>query len=113
MMSMKKVFFATGLAVSIAFAACDKDKDNNNDNDVNTTDQTFMTNVAIGNMAEIMAGQLAASKGTNASVKSFGQLMVTEHGQAQADLQSIATSLSIQLPTTVDAEHQALMNRLN
>lgn len=108
---MKKVFFIGGLAIFI-LVACKKDDDNNNKN-VNSTDQTFLTQVAIGNKAEIMAGQLAATKGTNAGVKAFGQLMVNEHGLAQSDLQRVYTSVGQTMPDTVDAEHQALMTRLN
>jgi putative membrane protein len=108
---MKKIFFTGSLAL-VLLSSCDKNDDNNN-NEINSTDQNFMTQVAIGNKAEIMAGQLAATKGNSAGVRSFGQLMVTEHGQAQSDLQSLATSLSRTLPDSVDAEHQALMTRLN
>ena len=106
---MKKVFL-TGSVALIVFASCKKDKDNNN---VNSTDQTFLTQVAIGNKAEVMAGQLAATKATNPAIKSFGQLMVTEHGQAQTDLQNVYSSVGQTTPDTVDAEHQALMARLN
>jgi putative membrane protein len=106
---MKKVFL-TGSVAFIVFASCKKDKDNNN---VNSTDQTFLTQVAIGNKAEVMAGQLAATKATNPAIKSFGQLMVTEHGQAQTDLQNVYSSVGQTMPDTVDAEHQALMARLN
>src|SRR3954468_10281018 len=108
---MKKVFLVAGLGIMLAFSSCEKDDDNNND--VNSTDQTFTTNVSMGNTAEIMAGQLAASKGNSTAVRNFGQLMVTEHTQAQADLQTVAATINLQLPTTVDAEHQALMTRLN
>lgn len=106
---MKKLFLVSGLALAL-LSSCDKDDD---DNDLNSTDQTFMTQVAMANKAEIMAGQLAATKGSSAGVKAFGSLMVTEHGQAQTDLQSLAGSLSMNLPDSVDAEHQALMVRLN
>jgi len=106
---MKKVFL-TGSVALIVFASYKKDKDNNN---VNSTDQTFLTQVAIGNKAEVMAGQLAATKATNPAIKSFGQLMVTEHGQAQTDLQNVYSSVGQTMPDTVDAEHQALMARLN
>ena len=106
---MKKVFL-TGSVALIVFASCKKDKDNNN---VNSTDQTFLTQVAIGNKAEVMAGQLAATKATNPAIKSFGQLMVTEHGQAQTDLQNVYSSVGQTMPDTVDSEHQALMARLN
>lgn len=63
--------------------------------------------------AEIMAGQLAATKGNSSDVRSFGQMMVTEHGQAQSDLQTLASNVGVTLPDSVDAEHQALMARLN
>lgn len=111
MKRMKKVFLMGGLAL-VVLAACNKDKENTND-DVSSTDQQFLTQVSIGNNAEIMAGQLAATKGTNAGVKAFGQMMVTEHGMAQSDLQTLASRLGQTLPDTVDAEHQMLMTRLN
>jgi len=106
---MKKVFLAGSVAL-IIFASCKKDKDNSN---VNSTDQTFLTQVAIANKAEVMAGQLAATKATNPAIKSFGQLMVTEHGQAQTDLQNVYSTVGKTMQDTVDAEHQALMARLN
>jgi putative membrane protein len=106
---MKKFLLAGSFVIAV-LSACDKD---DNENDMNSTDQTFMTQVSIGNKAEIMAGQLAATKGTNAGVKAFGQMMVSEHGQAQSDLQALASSLGRTLGDTVDAEHQALMTRLN
>lgn len=108
---MKKIFLMGSLAIFV-LVACKKDDDNNKQN-VNSTDQTFLTQVAVGNKAEIMAGQLAATKGTNAGVKAFGQLMVNEHGLAQNDLQNVYSSIGQTMPDSVDAEHQALMTRLN
>ena len=105
---MKKLFLA-GSVVAIVLLACKKD----NSNDLNSTDQNFMTQVAIGNNAEVMAGQLAATKATNAGVKAFGQMMATEHRQAQLDLKALAASVGRTVSDTVDAEHQALMARLN
>lgn len=107
---MKKLFLVGTLALTI-LSSCDKD--DNDNNDVNSTDRSFVTQVAIGNKAEIMAGQLAVTKGNSAGVKAYGQLMVTEHGLAQTDLQNVASGIGITLPDTVDAEHQALMVRLN
>jgi putative membrane protein len=106
---MKKIFL-TGSVVLVILAACKKD---DNNNDVTSTDQTFLTQVSIGNKAEVMAGQLAASKASNPGVKSFGQFMVTEHTQAQSDLKNLYSSLGQTIPDTVDARHQALMARLD
>lgn len=107
---MKKLFFCGSFALMALVTSCDKDND---DNDLNSTDHTFMTQVAIGNNAEIMAGNLAATKGNDPAVRAFGQMMVTEHGLAKNDLQDIASDLGRNLPDTVDAEHQALMVYLN
>ena len=109
---MKKLFFAGSFALTMLVAACDKDDDNDNSNQTNTTDQTFMTNVAIGNMAELQLGQLAATKGTNAMVRTYGQLMTAEHTQAQTDLQATANTAGYRLPDSVDAAHQAIRNML-
>ena len=107
---MKRVLFS-GLAAVMFLVACDKE--DNDNNEVNATDETFMTQVNIGNRAEIGAGQLAATKGNDAMVKSYGEHMVQEHGLAQSELVSIASSLGRNLPDTLDPEHQALMARLN
>jgi putative membrane protein len=106
---MKKVFLAGSVAL-IVLASCKKDKNNEN---VSSTDQTFLTQAAISNKSEIMAGQLAATKSTTASIKSFGQLMVTEHTQAQTDLQGVYSGASQTMPDTLDAQHRVLMTRLN
>ncbi|MFL5810805.1 MAG: DUF4142 domain-containing protein [Flavisolibacter sp.] len=109
---MKKVFLCGSLAAAMMFTACDKNNNDNNNNS-NSTDQMFVTQVAIGNQAEIQAGQLAATKATNAGVKSFAQMMVSEHTQAQADLKTSATSAGFTVSDSVDAEHRALMTRLS
>lgn len=105
---MKKFFLIGGFVVAV-LTACDK----NNDNDVNSTDQNFVNQAAMGNNAEVMAGQLAAQKGTNPAVKAFGQFMVDEHTMAQSDLQINATTMGMTLPTGIPPEDQALMARLN
>jgi putative membrane protein len=107
---MKKISLTGTLALAILLSC---NKNDNNNNDINSTDQNFVLQVAISNKAEIMAGQLAATKGSNAGAKEFGQMMVTEHGQAQADLQNVASGTGITSPDSVDAEHRALMVRLD
>jgi putative membrane protein len=106
---MKKIFAAGTVLTLFLVVGCDKD----NDNELNSTDQMFITQVSIGNNAEVAAGQLAATKATNAAVKAFGQMMATEHGMAQSDLKAVGTSVGISVADTVDAEHVALMARLN
>jgi putative membrane protein len=73
----------------------------------------FATEAAIGNMAEVELGRMAASKATNADVKKFGQRMVDDHGKALDELKSVAGKENIQLPTEVDAKHKAVSDRLS
>jgi putative membrane protein len=108
MQRMKKIFVATSV-LALFLVACDKDDDNK----INSTDQEFVRMASISNNAEIMTGQLAATKGTAPMVKSFGAHMVMEHGLAQNDLKSRASEVGINVSDTVDAEHRTLMTYLN
>jgi putative membrane protein len=110
---MKKWMLAASVFAGV-FTACQRDDDGGGVNDnVNTADRNFVMMASLSNNAEISAGQVAATKGTSNMVKSFGQQMVAEHTLAQADLKSRASAVSLMAPDTVDAEHKALMARLN
>lgn len=75
-------------------------------------DLLFIADAAIGGLAEVQLGQLASEKATNAEVKQFGQMMVTDHGNANTELQTLAQSKSVQLPTTLNEEKTALQQKL-
>ena len=75
-------------------------------------DQAFVKEAALGGMAEVDLGQLAASKAADADVKQFGQRMVDDHGKANEELKSWASSKSVTLPTELDAKHKAEHARL-
>lgn len=51
--------------------------------------------VVTANQVDIDAGKLAASKSTNAEVKSFGQLMVTDHTSVNKSAVDLATKLKV------------------
>ena len=105
-------FLSVGLVLAFVVASCDKN-DNTNDNGLNATDRNFMTNAAYGNYAEVDAGQLAAAQGSADSVQQFGAFMVTEHGMAQASLDSVASMFSMSLPNTADEQHQNIKAQLS
>jgi putative membrane protein len=96
------------MSSAVFLASCDKEDDTENGNAVNGTDQEFTVTASIGNQAEIELGQLAATKATNPGVKAYGQMMVTEHTAAGAELDSIAGSLNLSTPDTLDLEHKVL-----
>ena len=51
--------------------------------------------VGLTNASEIGAGQLAQDKGTNADVKAYAKMMVTEHQAMQKQLDSLAQAKTI------------------
>ena len=55
-------------------------------------------------MAEVVFGRLAARKGQNAQVRSFGNRMVRDHSKAAAGLKSLARRKHVMLPTTMSDE---------
>jgi len=76
-------------------------------------DTTFSNKAAIGGMAEVALGKMAASKGSDAKVKDFGSMMIKDHGKANAELMDIAKQENITLPAGLDAEHQAKSDSLS
>jgi putative membrane protein len=76
-------------------------------------DTAFANKAAVGGMAEVALAKLALSKTTNVKIKDFASMMVTDHGRANAELDSIAKAKNVSLPATVEAEHQAKMDSLS
>ncbi|RYY89994.1 MAG: DUF4142 domain-containing protein [Chitinophagaceae bacterium] len=99
----KLLFFAAAFALSLT--ACDKDDDDDNNMGTETSnsqDTNFALQASFSNQAEIAAGSIAAQRATNMGVRNFGQMMVTDHSTAQAQLQTAANNarLSINADTT-------------
>ena len=51
--------------------------------DPDTTAKHFLIVASIGNLQEASAGQLTVQKARRADVKSFGEMMVRDHGDAE------------------------------
>ncbi|MCD2517117.1 DUF4142 domain-containing protein [Massilia sp. G4R7] len=79
---------------------------------VSAADKKAIMDMAMANMAEVETGKLALSKSQNAEVKAFAQQMVDDHGKALADLQPLAQSKGVTLPTELDAKHKAMSAKL-
>lgn len=63
--------------------------------------EEFMKMAAEGGMAEVELGKLAASKAKNLEVKKYGQMMVGDHGKANAELKTLAAKKNVVLPTDI------------
>jgi putative membrane protein len=78
-----------------------------------SVDRKFVMEAAMGGMAEVELGRLAAERGSSDAVKQFGQRMVDDHSRANSELMQLASGKGITLPTALDAKHQALVTRMS
>jgi len=101
---MKKLLGMALLSTTI-FTACNKDDDNES---MNQTDMNFMTMASYGNHNEIAAGKIADSNASNAAVRSFGMMMVTDHSMAETELTNLAAQYNMAIPQMPDSAHRAM-----
>jgi putative membrane protein len=81
--------------------------------DPDTTAKHFLIVASIGNLREVSSGQLATQKGKRADVRSFGQMMVKDHSQAEQQLLQLAKSKAIALPAAATGGIQPDLNLKN
>jgi len=77
------------------------------------SDQKIMHDIAQANLAEIETGKIALSQSKNDQVRSFAQKMIDDHTQAQKELEQLAQSKNVTLPTEPDSKHQAEAKKLS
>jgi len=80
-------------------------------NSSKSADHAFVTEAAMGGMAEVDLGKLASEKASNAQVKEYGQRMVADHGKAGDELKALAASKQITLPASIDAKHKTTRDK--
>ena len=80
---------------------------------MSSQDRDFVMDAAMGGMLEVELGRVAAQRGTNEAVKQFGQRMVDDHGQANQELMSLASSKGLTLPTALDEKQQQQVTKLS
>ncbi|MFC5459661.1 DUF4142 domain-containing protein [Massilia niabensis] len=79
---------------------------------MNKADSKGIMDMAMVNMAEIEMGKLAQSKSQNPEVKTYAQQMIDDHTKGLAEVQGVAQSKGVTLPTELDTKHKAMSNRL-
>jgi putative membrane protein len=78
-----------------------------------TDDAGFVHDIAIANMAEIALGKMAAERSSNAQIKVFGRMMVTDHTAAGEKLAAVASRHNMTVPAQLDQKHIDLLGRLS
>ena len=76
------------------------------------TPESFASQAAIIGKAEIELGQLAMKNTQDAQVRSYAERMVKDHSAADKKLKAIAAKENLQLPQSLDQEHEALKTKL-
>lgn len=77
------------------------------------TDSQFLKHAAQGGMFEVQMGQVANQRGATEPVRQFGQRMVDDHSKMNDQAKQVAGQKGITLPTSLDAKHQATIQRLS
>ena len=80
---------------------------------LSAADTKFVHEAAVGGMAEVALGKLAAEKAANPDVKQFGQRMADDHSKANDELKAYASQKGVTIPAELDATHKATEARLS
>jgi len=76
-------------------------------------DKKFLEKAAESGQLEIATSQVAVQKATNADVKAFAQMMVTDHTKADTELKGLAASKQFTLPTEQPRKVKSELDDLN
>jgi putative membrane protein len=108
-------------AVMFGALSCTDDDDKAPDG-ISEIDRNFILNAADGGIFKVEAGRLAAAKGDTSreminsepvSVRSHGQMMVTDHTKANEELMALAMKKQVGIPTTLGVAKQQKLDSLN
>ena len=76
------------------------------------SDASFLKNAAEDGLYEIQAAKIALDKATDPQVKTFAQHIIDDHTQANQDLEQLAASKGVKLPTSPSLTEQAKLKTL-
>jgi len=67
----------------------------------------FLSQAIEGNYAEVQMGELAQKNGQSEGVKSFGKMLIDDHGQANRKAIDTAKSMNVAAPSGPNAKQKA------
>jgi putative membrane protein len=74
-----------------------------------TTDQDFINMAAQTDMMEAHLGQMAADQASSQNVKTYAQMLVTDHTADYQQLGTLAAKAGLTVPTGLDAAHNKMI----
>jgi putative membrane protein len=80
---------------------------------VDKLSEVFIRDAIQGNLAEIQMGQLAEEKAQDAEVKSYGQMLVTDHSASNEQAEKVAKQIGITVPTDPSVDQKAAYDRMS
>lgn len=115
---MKKKLVALPVFVSLFIVACNDGGDSTTSTDsatttdttasagttanqVGETERTFMMDAASGGMLEVELGRVAEQSASHERVKSFANMMIQDHTNANNELKGISSSKNVMLPDSM------------
>jgi putative membrane protein len=78
-----------------------------------SSDAAFVKEAASGAMMEVELGRAAAQQATDTKVRAYGQMLASDHGRAQEALKSAAARAGLSVPTAMEPQHRAQVDRLS
>jgi putative membrane protein len=76
-------------------------------------DRAFITEAIEGNLAEVEMGKLAQQNGQSQDVKSFGQMLVTDHSAANQKAMEVASQMGVTPPSKPNAKQKAMYDKMS
>ncbi len=105
--------FAQGTSMSTTSTAKKKTTTTVSTSTLSSADRKFFTDASQGGMLEVELGKIAAAKGSNPDVKTFGQRMVDDHSKANDQLKDLAAKKDVKLLGKLSPAKQKMVDKYN
>ena len=73
----------------------------------------FVKMAALGGMTEVELGKIAQTMAKDSNVRKFADEMIKDHSKANTELATLAKSKGLAVPSTLDSEHSAIVQKLS
>ena len=114
---MKKIlFFTAPLLILVTFILPAKNSAHlktiaeKTTENISKSDSEFIMDAAEGGLMEVKLGELAQKNASNADVKKFGEMMVTDHSKTNKQLVSLAEKKNIKIPDNLSSKDMKKYN---